>query len=335
MKLQTTIDIRAFEHQIEYQDEIFAIGSCFAQRVGDEMERSKFRITTNPTGVLFNPLSIGAAIERFAQRRHVSAEELHEGDLGWFHYDMHSSLNGHTAEEALLQINSAIDMAHEALARSRWVIITLGTAWVYRLIEKEQGARGSVVANCHKQPAAKFQRDRASVEQVVQALQQIVDRLHDKNIMLTLSPIRHLADGACDNALSKATLRLAIEQVSASSRNVNYFPAYEIMLDELRDYRFYDVDMAHPSPLAVEYIWERFCAAALSPKSRDTLTRVMKVVRAAEHRPYNPQSEAYAKHCAAQIKATEAMSEVDFSKEYEYFREIIRSPLKGCLKINL
>ncbi len=319
MKLRTPIDVEPLGQHIEYHDRLFAIGSCFAQRIGDAIRRAKFKIEVNPTGVLFNPLSICATMERFINRGYVSVEELCEGDLGWFHYDMHSSLNGSTAQGCVDAINETIEAAHDAVMNSKWVIITLGTAWVYELISS-----GRVVANCHKQPSRIFNRRRVDVEEVVEALQRIVNLLPNKEIILTLSPVRHLADGACDNAISKATLRLAIEKCRASNSNVHYFPAYEIVLDELRDYRFYDDDMAHPSSLAVEYIWERFCQAALSTQSQATLAQVMRVVKAAEHRPYNPRSEAHLRHCEAQLRAIEALSEVDFGEEYEYFNRSLK-----------
>lgn len=322
MKLQTTINIKPLKYQISYKSRLFAIGSCFAQRIGDAMKRSKFNITTNPTGVLFNPLSISSTLKRLKNKEFISINELHEGEMGWFHYDFHSSLNGATAEDTLAQINSCIEQAHEALKQSEGVIITLGTAWIYELADSMR-----LVANCHKQPARKFIRRRISVEEAYAAIKQIVDALPDKQIILTLSPIRHLADGACDNAVSKATLRLAIEQACEEFPNIEYFPAYEIVLDELRDYRFYGDDMVHPSSIAVEYIWERFCDSALSAECRTTLEKVMRIVKAAEHRPYNSQSDAHLRHCAAQIRAIETLSEVEFRKEYEYF--------SGCLKINL
>ncbi|MFR9620935.1 MAG: GSCFA domain-containing protein [Rikenellaceae bacterium] len=316
MKLQTFVEIEALEPQIEYGDGIVAIGSCFAQRIGSALERAKFRTTTNPTGVLFNPLSIASAVERFVEQNEVVAEQLHQGDMGWFHFDMHSSLNGATHDEALSNINGAIDLAHSSLVQSRWVVVTLGTAWVYELT----GGHGAeVVANCHKQPSKMFRRRRLSCSEVVEALERIAQQLSDKQIILTLSPIRHLSDGACDNAVSKATLRLAIDEMVGKYKNIHYFPAYEIVLDELRDYRFYDEDMAHPSAVAVEYIWERFCATALTPTTRTTLEQVMRIVRAAEHRPYNTQSEAHRQFCAAQLRAIEQLPQVEFSKEYEYF----------------
>ncbi len=316
MKLRTEIKITPFDHRIDYSDRIFTIGSCFAQNIGERMARAKLRTTINPTGTLFNPLSICDTIERLSQRREVCAEELREGDGGWYHLDMHSSLNGTTNELTLSNINRAIHRGGEALDAADWVVITLGTAWIY-----ERADNGELVANCHKEPARKFQRRRASVAEIVERLDQTINKyLSGKRIILTLSPIRHVADGLEENSLSKSTLRVAIEEIIERDRSMrSYMPAYEIVVDDLRDYRFYAEDMVHPSNVAVDYIWECFCAAALSDRAKNLLPRVAKVVSAANHRPTNPMSEAHKTLCRAQLRAIEQLPDVDLSDEYEYF----------------
>lgn len=324
MKLRTEIDITPLSEQIEYSNRIFTIGSCFAQSIGEKLERAKFRTTINPTGTLFNPLSICNTIERLCEHRTINSEELREGDLGWYHYDFHSSLNGATPEETTTKINTAIEQGGAALKAAEWVIITLGTAWIYEITDSRQ-----VVANCHKEPARNFTRRRASLNEIVERLNDTIERyLSDKNIILTLSPIRHIADGLSENNLSKSTLRLAIEEVvTRNPQHRFYLPAYEILIDDLRDYRFYSDDMVHPSDVAVTYIWDKFCEAALSPHTKELLTKVMKIVKAAEHRPTNPNSEAHKTLCRAQLRAIETLQEVEFSNESEYFN--------ASLKINL
>ncbi len=324
MKLRTEIEITPFSSHIEYADRIFTIGSCFAQSIGGELVRSKFRAVVNPTGTLFNPISICNTIERLAQRRHITIEELREGDMGWYHYDFHSSLNAPTAEQTLGRINGAIDAGHRALVESRWVIITLGTAWIY---EREEG--GVVVANCHKEPSRNFRRRRVEVADIVERLDTLCNGvLAEKSIILTLSPVRHVADGLAENSLSKATLRMAIDEVVARApRSRFYLPAYEILLDDLRDYRFYGDDLVHPSPMAVEYIWRYFCDSALSSSARELLPKVEKIVRAANHRPTNPSGELHTKLCLSQLEAIKRLEGVDLEKEYNYF--------EGQLKNNL
>lgn len=318
MKLRTEIDIKPYERGIGYSDRLFMIGSCFAQNIGERAVRAKFSATVNPTGTLFNPLSICDTIERLYDTRLVEEAELHEGDQGWYHYDFHSSLNCDSRRATAASINRAIVEGGEALRAASSVVITLGTAWVY----SRDGEMGAVVANCHKEPARNFTRRRATAHEIAERLTEVIDRcLAGRHIIVTISPIRHLADGLAENSLSKATLRLAVEMVLSQRAEVRYFPSYEIMMDDLRDYRFYCDDMTHPTPLAVEYIWDRFCEAALSDRARELMPRVMKVVRAAEHRALNPRSEAHRAHCEAQLRAIDQLGEVDFSKESAYFCE--------------
>ncbi len=324
MKLQTKVEIEPFERRMDYSSKIVAIGSCFADRVGHEMQRSKLRAEVNPLGVLFNPLSIASSLDRLAECRLMKSGELIEGESGselpWYSFEVHSSLLRPTREESLQAINTAIEQGHKALKAADWVVITLGTAWVYELNES-----GRVVANCHRRPARDFSRRRLSVEQVVEALSSVIEgALNGKNILLTVSPIRHVGDGLVENSLSKATLRLAVAELCERFEQVSYFPAYEIVMDELRDYRFYDQDMVHIAPVAVEYIWERFAQAVLSEEAQQLLPRVMQVVRASEHRAVNPSSEAHQKFAKSQLRAIENLSQVEFSEEIAKFEDILK-----------
>ncbi len=314
MKFRTSIDVAPFEAKIDYSDSILAVGSCFAEAVGARLVRSKFRATVNPTGVLFNPASICKTLQRFEHKELVAEEELQPE---WFHYDFHSSLSAPSAEECVRRINSAVEAGHEALRMCDWIVITLGTAWIYELAQS-----GEVVANCHKQPSANFRRRRLSVAEIVEMLDVALSHLlPSKRVILTLSPVRHLGDGLPENSLSKATLRVAIEEfVARHPSRAFYFPAYEIFVDDLRDYRFYGEDMVHPSTVGVDYVWEKFCDVALSLESQSLMGRVMSVVRAAEHRAMNPQSESYYKFCEAQLRAIESLAQsVDLSDMRQYF----------------
>ncbi|MFI3306839.1 MAG: GSCFA domain-containing protein [Rikenellaceae bacterium] len=324
MKLRTQIEITPLRERIQYADRIFTIGSCFAQNIGARVARAKFRTTINPTGTLFNPLSICDTITRLCDRRRVDVDELREGAGGWYHYDMHSSLNESSPQQAAATINLAIDRGGAALESAQWVVITLGTAWVYERIDT-----GEVVANCHKEPARNFRRRQATLEEIVERLDQTIGRhLSDKRIILTLSPIRHVSDGLEQNSLSKATLRIAIDQVVARDPQRRfYLPAYEILVDDLRDYRFYADDMVHPSSVAMEYVWQYFCDVALGERAKCLLPRVMKIVAASQHRPTNPEGEPHKALCRAQLRAIEELKEVDMSEESQHFY--------AQLKINL
>lgn len=295
------------------------MGSCFAASIGGELQRAKFRTEVNPTGVLFNPASIARTLERFAECRMVGVEELTRGCEGWFHYDFHSSVGcGESAEKSVESINRAIERGHKALREADWVVLTLGTAWIYELKDS-----GEVVANCHKEPASTFTRRRMDVAEIVETLASLMEgALSGKRVILTLSPIRHLADGLAQNSLSKATLRVAIEAIAERyPQRINYFPAYEILMDDLRDYRFYGVDMVHPSATAVEYIWEQFQGVAIGEGARKIMPRVMKIVRGVEHRPLDIASEGYQKFCRSQLDAIAQLPDVDLSAESCFFTE--------------
>ncbi len=317
MKFRTPIAIKPFTERVDYSSRILTLGSCFAAEIGARLRDSKFSVEVNPTGVLFNPASICATLQRFAQKRFISTKELHEGAEGWFHYDFHSSLSALDAEECAQGINHAIERGHDALVGADWVVLTLGTAWIYSLAQS-----GEVVANCHKQPHSTFVRRRKSVAEIVSQLSEAIETLlPHKKIILTLSPVRHLGDGLSENSLSKATLRVAIEEVVAQfPQRVWYFPAYEILVDDLRDYRFYGDDMTHPSPMAVDYVWQNFCEAAISEVALKMMARVERIVQAKCHRPINPTSEAHKKFCREQLlKIAELEGVVDMTAEREYF----------------
>ena len=248
MQFQTHIQIRPLENKIDHREPILSLGSCFADNIAKRLQRAKFNTTAAPTGILFNPESIARAIERFDRAREdkdclPTMQELHQANGVWYNYDFHSSLSHIDDDIALSQMSDAVKRGAEALATAKVVIITFGTAFVYRLNES-----GEVVANCHKQPQRLFSREMLSAEDIIQRYNALLQGpLADKRVIFTLSPVRHLGDGLEQNSLSKATLRVAIAEIVAKNNNTDYFPSYEIMMDELRDYRFYADDMAHPS----------------------------------------------------------------------------------------
>lgn len=324
VRFRTEIEQVSIGDRIDYAHRILTIGSCFAQNIGAELERAKFRMTINPTGVLFNPLSIASTLDRLHHNRPIEASELREGSEGrdgWYHLDFHSSLSGQTRDEALCNINQAIERGSREVADADWVVVSLGTAWIY-----ERADGGGLVANCHRETARNFTRRRASHGEIVESLVSTIEwALSGKRVVLTLSPIRHVGDGLVENSLSKATLRVAIEEVvSRLSERVYYLPSYEILMDDLRDYRFYDTDMVHPSRVAVEYIWEYVQRTLLSERAQSLLPKVERIIRAREHRPTSPDSDAYRAFCATQLRAIEEISDVDFSEEEQYFRGFLR-----------
>ena len=320
MKFRTETDITPFTDKIGYENRILALGSCFADNISEILRQAKFRIVSNPTGVLFNPASIAQTLHRFESGRKATADELRESGGRCFGYDFHGSLAAETPEKALENINAAIAAGHKALKECDRIIITFGTAWVYVLNET-----GQVVANCHKQPASLFTRRRMTVDETVGLFAPIIENLSaEKKIIFTVSPVRHLGDGADGNFLSKATLKLAIAELVERYENAYYFPAYEILNDDLRDYRFYADDLVHPSTQAIEYIREKFFAAALSEEAKRLLPRVEKIVAAAAHRPQNPDSDNYREFCRRTLEEIRALDGMDFTEEAALFASILQ-----------
>lgn len=319
MKFRTEITPVRWTRSIGYADRILSLGSCFADNIATKLAERKFRVVASPTGILFNPASIAAAVERMAECRTPRREEIFEAGGRWLSYDFHSAISGTTPSDALAAMQSAIETGNKALTTADHIIVTLGTAWVYRL-----ESTGEVVANCHKQPHRNFSRELLSVAEVIDALERII-RATSARIIFTVSPVRHMGEGAEDNSLSKAILRVAVDDVCRryGERTV-YFPSYELMLDDLRDYRFYADDLVHPTPMAVEYIAEKFFDAALDNKAKILIPKVLQITKAASHRPANPASEEFKKFCCQQLDAIAEIADVDFAEEKRYFERMLQ-----------
>ena len=283
MKLQTIVDIKPSEWKIGYEDKILLLGSCFADSIGQMMAQRSLQVTVNPFGTLYNPLSIAQALQLTNDKLQKRNDLLVEYDGLWHSMAHHGSFSRPTKEETEQAVRTSIETMQQAFAEANIVIVTFGTAWVYEIKgERISGLEGErVVANCHKMPGEWFKRRRLSVDEIVKTWMSIISRYPDKHWLFTVSPIRHIKDGLHENQLSKATLLQAIEQMT----NISYFPAYEIMLDELRDYRFYAEDLVHPSSVAIEYIWERFVETFCTPQTRNELTLALKRWKFTQHIP--------------------------------------------------
>ena len=291
MILQTEIKINLLEQTISYGDGLLFLGSCFADEVGGICRGLGFDALVNPFGVLYNPASIAQSVERLQ-----SGTPFNQADVITVGEGQHCTFSHNTAfwngsEAALLgQVNQSLAEAHAHFAKSQWVIISLGTSWVFRY-----KANGAVVSNCHKLPANQFERQFLSVGKSFQYLSEMVKQHPGKQFVFTVSPLRHLKDGLHENQLSKAALLLAVNEVCKAFGNAYYFPAYEILLDELRDYRFYNEDMVHPTEQAVRYIWERFVDFAINPKEKPAMKAAAELRQMLQHRPVFPESEAFKK----------------------------------------
>ena len=288
MILQTSIQISPFSQKINYRTPTLFIGSCFASNIGKMMWKRKFPVIINPFGTVYNPLSVAQSLRRLRKNELFTKKDLiKSGDL--FTTFFHHSVFSHPDEDTFLQeANNALQQGAILLHNAPFIVISLGTSWVYW-----HKASCRIVNNCHKIPASAFERKKLSVSEIVEVLSQEIAADPARTWIFTVSPIRHWKDGAHENQLSKANLLLAVEQLQQHFTNVFYFPAYEIMMDELRDYRFYAEDMLHPSEQAVEYIWERFAETAFDNETRKTMAEIEKIVAAQQHRSLHTDTPSY------------------------------------------
>lgn len=291
MILQTEIKIQPLEQTITYGDGLLFLGSCFADEVGTLCKNLGFNALVNPFGVLYNPASIEQSIERLQHGTPFTPNDVIAVGEGQYCTFCHNTAFWNRSEAALLeQANHSLAKAHTHLMESKWLIISVGTSWVFRNKETQK-----VVSNCHKLPANQFEREFLPVEKSIQHLSKIVKQLPEKQFIFTVSPLRHLKDGLHGNQLSKATLLLAVDEVCKAFDNAHYFPAYEILLDELRDYRFYKEDMVHPTEQAVRYIWDRFTDYAINPKEQPAMKAISELRQMLQHKPLFPESETFKK----------------------------------------
>ena len=293
MKLQTQIKLKKQEHNlIDYNAKLLLLGSCFSENIGDKFEYFKFHSISNPFGILFHPKAIENLVVRAVQQKGYTQDDVFFNNEQWHCFDVHSQLSNISKMVLIKELNKNISLTRQQITKSTHVIITLGTAWIYKLIQNNK-----IVANCHKLPQKQFNKSLLSVEEIKQSLHSIIEavQLVNKNasIVFTVSPVRHIKDGFVENTLSKSHLISAIHQVT--SNQVSYFPSYEVMLDELRDYRFYKSDMLHPNETAVEYIWQKFLHAWMSLDTVKLMDRVGTIQKGLQHKPFNKASEAHQK----------------------------------------
>lgn len=299
MDFRTRVEISAPGYNISHCDKILMLGSCFSENVGERLARMMFDVDINPFGTLYNPESISVALGRLMDGALFSESELFQSNGMWHSFSHHSRFSSADKEKALRLINGRFSEAASALRQIKHLVVTFGSAWVFRLAET-----GKTVANCHKLPASCFHRRLLNVEEIFASWETTVKRLVSLNpsvrILFTVSPIRHLADGLHGNRISKSTLLLAVERIVASCpQHACYFPSYEIVLDELRDYRFYAADMLHPSEVAVDYIMERFSDTFFLPETKRAAASCEKLQRMLQHRAMTDNVEEIEKFGAA------------------------------------
>lgn len=321
MELITKVEYDKAPFKISHLSKSLLLGSCFAENIGCLMRENKFDCDVNPFGILYNPLSVSKALDDIIACKHYGPDDLFFHQECYHSYMHHGSFSATNREMVLDTINTRLSKASQRLAQTEVLIITFGTAWVYYL----QSTR-EVVSNCHKMPAKTFVREKLTVNDIVETYSSLIAKLQqcspNLRLLFTVSPIRHVKDGLHENQLSKATLLLAIDELTRRfPEQISYFPAYEIVMDELRDYRFYADDMVHPSALAIQYIWERFCELYFSADTLQLMKECSNLARALAHRPLKPDSTEYKRFLGQIVLKIEQLNEkypyLDLKKELE------------------
>jgi len=298
MQFRTKITIPKGNNPIDYNSRIVSLGSCFAENMAEKLDYFKFQNTCNPFGIIFNPVSIEKMIYRTLNQIFYAEKDIFFHNERWHCYEVHSDFSSSDKEEFLENLNAVLRNSLIQLFQASHIIITYGTSWVYRNIESN-----TIVANCHKVPQKEFSKEILSVETIAKSIQNTIGYFQiinpNINFIFTVSPVRHLKDGFVENQLSKAHLITAIHKVLESEiwnlKPAIYFPSYEIMMDELRDYRFYAEDMVHPNQVAINYIWERFFETVISEESHSIVEEVGSIQKGLQHSPFNPDSEGHLK----------------------------------------
>ncbi|MBR5298323.1 MAG: GSCFA domain-containing protein [Parabacteroides sp.] len=314
MEFYSRITIPQPSFSFSYNEQTILLGSCFVENIGKKLEENKFPIDLNPFGILYNPSSIANAIRLLIKPTEFKEKDLFQKGGIYHSFFHHSRFSSSSESECLKKINEQLALSAQSIRTAKRIIITFGTAWVYQLKES-----GKIVSNCHKLPEKLFHRRILTTSEIVEEWQTLLQELWGLNpdikILFTVSPIRHWKDGAHHNQLSKATLLLAIDELQQTyPEQIAYFPSYEIMMDELRDYRFYADDLFHPSAQAIEYIWERFYESMFSKDTFTILKEWEEIQKAIQHKPFHPQSEAYKRFISQTLLKIEL-----FKKKFPFF----------------
>lgn len=328
MKFHYTFDIKKPAHFVRHPHKLLLVGSCFTENIGEKLRKHKFDVLENPNGILFNPVSVAEAIHQYIDNRVFGAEDIFEHNETWHSWKHHSRFSGITAEECLGKINTSTNAAHEYLKSTDHLFLTLGSAWTYTLTaDAAHAITGSVAANNHKAPAGWFLKKLLSAQETFDLLDAMLQRLQAFNprlqVIVTISPVRHLREGVVENNRSKAVLIQAVHTLVEKYTHLYYFPAYELVIDDLRDYRFYAEDLVHPNYQATQYVWEKFAEACMPDETRELMKEIAEINLAYQHKPFNPSTQNHQKFLRSYYAKTKALQEkytyLDFSEELGYF----------------
>jgi hypothetical protein len=322
MQLHLTLDIPKLSKPITYTDKILLIGSCFTEHMSDRLGQHKFNVLSNPHGILFNPLSVADSLNSYIDQKQYTAAELFQLNELWNSWGHHTRFS-HTDKEAALQgINASQKAAGVFVTQTNWVVITLGSAFQYYLQEN-----GQPVANNHRAPSQWFEKRLLTIDAITAALDHTIDKLLSVNpkvnILFTISPVRHIRDGVVENNRSKARLIEAVHELCGTYEQAHYFPAYELVIDILRDYRYYDIDFVHPNYLATSVVWEHFVKACIDGNTQKIMEEVQDIMTARNHKTRFPDTEAHRKFKAAYAEKIKGSQQrhpfLDLNDELEYF----------------
>lgn len=300
MQFRTQIPISKSNNPIDYNSKILSVGSCFVENMAQKFDYFKFQNERNPFGIIFNPVSIEKLFSRVCNEDVFTEKDIFFHNERWHSFEVHSDLSNANRQELLETLNKAITETNKQIKKATHIIVTFGTSWIYRNIESTE-----IAANCHKVPQKQFSKELLSVEVIQKSIQNTIDLIQtlnpNINFIFTISPVRHIKDGFVENQLSKSHLFTALHSALNTEHlklNTEYFPSYEIMMDELRDYRFYKEDMLHPNQIAIDYIWKLFSENYISQESISTMQEVDEIQKSLRHRSFNPESEQHQKFLA-------------------------------------
>jgi len=321
--------------QINYRDKLLLIGSCFTEHIGNALMDAKFSLLQNPNGILFDPVSVCSSLVSYVQNKQYTESDLFQLNEVWTSWQHHSRFSHIDRKEGLRIINESQKRAHTFLKEADWLIITLGTSFSYRLTKFEESSMTSTVggglegavANCHRAPAQWFSKHLLNINEIIETLDLCIHQLFQFNtrlkIIFTISPVRHIRDGVVDNNRSKARLIEAVHHMVNKFDKLHYFPAYEIVIDILRDYRFYDIDFVHPNYMATDFVLQKFAASCLDHEARQLMEELKKINIARRHKAFQPSTEAHKQFLQSSAEKTMELQRkypfLDLKEELDYF----------------
>lgn len=333
MDFMVHIDLKKLSEPITYGDKIMLMGSCFTEHIGNELADLKFDVLQNPNGILFGPDAVCKSLLSYIVNKHYTGDDLFYLNEVWNSWDHHSRFSHINKDECLQGINQSQQKAHDFLKEADWLIITLGSSFSYFLTSQpsfDKPRKGEAVANCHRAPANWFNKEMLEIDTIKEMLVSCLEQLKAFNprlkFIFTISPVRHIRDGVVENNRSKARLIEAVHHIVGKSESAFYFPAYELVIDVLRDYRFYDIDMVHPNYPATEFVLEKFSDTCIAEGSQQLMKEVKQIIIARKHRPFQPETKAHQQFLAAHFEKAKLLQDkypfLDLKEELVYFSQV-------------